>query len=59
MDCVPVCKHIKRYMYPGNQGTHDKLNQIQDTNGRLKSKKYLQVLGHDKGTFLAYIFYKL
>ena len=24
-DCVPFSKNIKRYVYPGNQGTHDKL----------------------------------
>ena len=28
-DCMPFCKYIKRHLYPGNQGTHDKLNQIQ------------------------------
>ena len=27
-DCVPFCKYVKRHMYPGNQGTLDKLNQI-------------------------------
>ena len=24
--CVPFSKYIKRHAYPGNQGTHDKLN---------------------------------
>ena len=28
-DCVLFCNYIKRHVYPGNQGTHDKLNQIQ------------------------------
>ena len=28
-ECVPFCKYIKRHVYPGNQGTHDRLNQIQ------------------------------
>ena len=27
-DRVLFCKCIKRQMYPGNKGTHDKLNQI-------------------------------
>ena len=27
-DYVPFCKYIKRHLYPGKQGTHDKLNQI-------------------------------
>ena len=28
-DCLPFCKYIKCHVYPGNHGTHDKLNQIQ------------------------------
>ena len=28
-DCVPFCKYIKRHVYLRNQGTHDKLNEIQ------------------------------
>ena len=28
-DCVPFCRYIKCHVYPGNQGIHDKLNQIQ------------------------------
>ena len=27
-DCVPFCKYIKRHVFSGNQGTHDKPNQI-------------------------------
>ena len=27
-DCLCFCQYIKRHLYPGNQGTHDKLNQI-------------------------------
>ena len=23
LSCVAFCKYIKRYMFPGNQGTHD------------------------------------
>ena len=26
---IPFCKYIKRHVYPKNQGTHDKLNQMQ------------------------------
>ena len=29
-DCIPFCKYTKRHVYPRHQGTHDKLNQIQD-----------------------------
>ena len=28
-DSVLFCKYLKRHVYPGNQDTHDKLNQIQ------------------------------
>ena len=24
-DCIPFCKYIRRHVYPGHQGTHDKL----------------------------------
>ena len=27
-DCVPFCEYIEHYVYPENQGTHDKLYQI-------------------------------
>ena len=27
-DFVPCCKYMKRQVYLGNQGTHDKLNQM-------------------------------
>ena len=27
-DYAPFCKYMIRYVYPGNQGTHDKLDQI-------------------------------
>ena len=27
-DCVPICKYTKCYVYPKNQGTHDKLIQF-------------------------------
>ena len=37
-DCVPFCKYIKRYLYPRNQGTHDKLNQIQNCHTQIKNK---------------------
>ena len=30
--CVPFCKHLKPQVYPGVQGTQDKLNQIQISN---------------------------
>ena len=29
-DCVSFHKYIKSLLYPGNQGTHDKLNPIQN-----------------------------
>ena len=28
MDCVSFCKYVKRHVYPENQSTYDKLNQI-------------------------------
>ena len=36
-DFVPFCKYIKRHLYPGNQGTHDKLNQIRQGKGNIRS----------------------
>ena len=27
-DSMPFCKYVKRHVYPGDQGTRDKLNQI-------------------------------
>ena len=29
-DCLPFYQNIKRHVYPGNQGTHDKLYQIKN-----------------------------
>ena len=38
-DSVPFFKYIKRHVYSGNQGTHDKLNQIQLFKLEPKSKQ--------------------
>ena len=27
-DCLRFCYYIKHHLYPGNQGTHDKLDQM-------------------------------
>ena len=40
-NCVPFSKYIKRHVYPWNQGTHNKLNQIRLGTNSLGSKFYI------------------
>ena len=58
-DCVPFCKAIKRHVYPENQGTHDKLNQIPKTEALLLEAKIMTLCWNWKEakykTFLWYI----
>ena len=49
-DCVPFCRHMKHHVYPGDQGTHNKLDQIQNLLVRLENlmgrKKKREVRKH-------------
>ena len=44
-DGVPFCNYIERYVYYGNQGTHDKFNQIWINNCPCLAEVFRDVFG--------------
>ena len=47
--CLAFCKYVKRHVYPVNQGTYDKLNQIQKIHH--KHKIMITLLGKASKTY--------